>query len=316
MRASKRRYTGSLRVARDVNGIYRGRVEDNQDPLQIGRVKVRVPMIHGIIVQGGISTKSLPWATMVTRGGGYNYGSFIVPEIGEYVLVMFEDNDVNKPVYFGSIFGTQATINKEYGPDDDGEWKGVKGKNEVPIEAQRDIPSVKMLYKTRKGSKIYLDTKTESEQIVIEDENGQGIQIATYDNTVTIQSLGVSIVLQGDTVHIGGGDTGIEYNLSNGEILLNSDKSVITMMSDGTVVLDAKQVSIRAEDTKISTVDFTLVETEKKSEPEPEPEPEPEDEWSQEEDDAYEYKEDDDYVPWDTDPDDEEDEYYEDDEDE
>lgn len=140
-------FYGSLQAPTELGGIFRARVENNVDPLGIGRVQVRVPMIHRTVASGGTSTESLPWASYCSSiGGGYNYGSFIVPEIGEYVWVMFEDMDSNKPVYLGSVFGTDSTLEKRYGSDKTtGVWSGVVGANEVPLESQRESPTHKMI---------------------------------------------------------------------------------------------------------------------------------------------------------------------------
>lgn len=260
MKASDR-YSNSLRDVRNIDGLYRGRVEDNRDPLKLGRVRVRVPMIHGIKPPNGVSTKGLPWATMISRSAGYNFGSFIVPEVGEYVFIMFEDKNRDKPVYFGSSFGTKTTIAKQYGPDDGGKWKGVKGKNEVPIEAQRKIPSVKMVYKTRRGSKILFDTNPKSEKIVIQDEKGQGMVIDTTSGKVIIQSTGIGIIIDGDAIHLGNGSHGISYGISQGKLKLNNGHGEVNLNPDGSVTIDSDNVNISAQSTTISSVNTTIVET-------------------------------------------------------
>lgn len=79
-------------------GHYRGVVVDNQDPLQAGRVKIRVyPMFRNI------SDEVLPWAIFSDpfMGGSVNHGGTFIPEIGAHVYVFFEAGDWRYPVYFG-----------------------------------------------------------------------------------------------------------------------------------------------------------------------------------------------------------------------
>ncbi len=42
-------FYGSLQAPTELGGIFRARVENNVDPLGIGRVQVRVPMIRIVI---------------------------------------------------------------------------------------------------------------------------------------------------------------------------------------------------------------------------------------------------------------------------
>ena len=161
----------------DLVGIYRAVVEDNMDPYQIGRVKIRVPMLHGLPGEG-ISTKALPWAYVCFTSAGYEYGSFIVPEVGEYGFVMFEDGDSSKPIYLGSSYGRGPTQPKKYGSEDGiGTWTSEPFENEVPNDVEGEIPSGKLLYKSPKGSAIYIDDSNGGEDISIVDPLGQVIRM-------------------------------------------------------------------------------------------------------------------------------------------
>jgi hypothetical protein len=170
-------YNGSLGSSSDLKGIYRARVENNMDPLKIGRVQIRVPMIHGF-PSSGISSKNLPWAYPSMLSAGYGYGTFIVPEVGEYVFVIFEDSDSEKPVYIGSSFGSGSTKPKTYGSEDgQGTWQSTKGVNEVPVDARRSEPTRKIVYKSPKGASIEIDEINGAEQISVTDALGQMLKM-------------------------------------------------------------------------------------------------------------------------------------------
>lgn len=175
--ARMERYDGPLRDPSEVSGIYRARVEDNNDPLKLGRVRIRVPLLHGF-EGNGVSKRNLPWASYCAASGGYGYGSMIVPEVGEYVFVLFEDNSVSKPVYLGSVFGTGATSAKAYGSESNqGVWYGVPGDSEVPKDILDSYPNKKAVYKSPKGSSILVDDSNEKESISIIDPIGQVIKM-------------------------------------------------------------------------------------------------------------------------------------------
>ncbi len=80
-------------------GMYRAKVEDNSDPLQLGRIKARIyPMFADI---EDVST--IPWAVPampVWDGSGTGTGFFAVPDEDTYVFCFFEAGDVHQPVYF------------------------------------------------------------------------------------------------------------------------------------------------------------------------------------------------------------------------
>lgn len=84
-----------------------GQVVDNNDPKQIGRVKVR---IQGVFEDS--DANSLPWCYPMNPyglGGRFNSSGFSVPEVGSKLTIIFPyDNDVYFPFYIG-YFQTKIT---------------------------------------------------------------------------------------------------------------------------------------------------------------------------------------------------------------
>ena len=83
----------------ELNAMYIGLVEDTNDPRGLGRIKVRIPALHG--TNGSQSyympTKQIPWATPALLNGGTNdMGQYIIPVKGSQVMVSFELNSFNK----------------------------------------------------------------------------------------------------------------------------------------------------------------------------------------------------------------------------
>jgi hypothetical protein len=73
-----------------IDGFYRGRVVSNDDPLQLGRVKVKVyPWFEEV------KDEDCPWAEPAWQGG-----ILYVPPRNAWVWVFFEGGDVEKPVWF------------------------------------------------------------------------------------------------------------------------------------------------------------------------------------------------------------------------
>jgi len=79
-------------------GKYRGTVENNVDPMFLGRIQVSVPAVLG---QG-----SLSWAMPCVPYAGSGVGFFAIPPNGANVWVEFEGGDPDYPIWSGCFWGT------------------------------------------------------------------------------------------------------------------------------------------------------------------------------------------------------------------
>lgn len=78
-------------------GKYRGRVENNLDPLQQGRIQVNVPAVLG---EGRMS-----WAMPSAPYAGPGVGFFAIPPNGANVWVEFESGNPDYPIWSGCFWG-------------------------------------------------------------------------------------------------------------------------------------------------------------------------------------------------------------------
>jgi hypothetical protein len=103
----------SLEQASDLSSrnqiFYRGVVEDNQDPLKMGRVRVRIFGIHSEDPKVN-PVDNLPWAEcLVSPDFGLISGIGVssVPEQGCYVWVFFDAGEHDHPVVIGVTAGVR-----------------------------------------------------------------------------------------------------------------------------------------------------------------------------------------------------------------
>lgn len=159
------------------NAFYRGIVVDTHDPQKLGRVRVRIPALHGVPDSSAsyLYDEELPWATpAIFPGAANDMGMFIVPEKGTRVLVSFELNDELHPIYFGGI-PTKIGQEKQLGSE-----QGVFNGESVKVTTDDRISDIKngsekIIYKSLKGATILLDDKDGKEYIKIIDQAGQQI---------------------------------------------------------------------------------------------------------------------------------------------
>lgn len=169
----------------DYKAFYRGTVVDNDDPMKMGRVRVRVPQIYGAEVQKDdsiyVPSYSIPWASSaIMTGAGNNTGAYLIPNIGDTVLITFEGGDPNLPLYFGGLLTR----------DGKDKFIGTKDANNDMLYAvnsddfNTDITngSQRVIYKSLKGATIIIDDKDEDESIKIIDQLGQFISLENVSN--------------------------------------------------------------------------------------------------------------------------------------
>jgi uncharacterized protein involved in type VI secretion and phage assembly len=77
-------------------GVTTGRVINLMDLMQLGRVQVQLPFIDALDLS--------PWARIATPMTGVLCGVSFLPQIGDEVLVAFEQGDTNVPYIIGSLW--------------------------------------------------------------------------------------------------------------------------------------------------------------------------------------------------------------------
>jgi len=144
-------------------GVVIGLVTNNQDPDGQGRVKVKFPWLS--------DDQESNWARLAMPMAGKNRGLFLLPEVGDEVLVMFEQGDVNHPYVIGAVWNGSDTPPLPAS-------QAVNGSGEV----------VQRIFKTRAGHTVIFDDSDDSPGIQIIDKTGNNkIVIDSKDNKLTIE---------------------------------------------------------------------------------------------------------------------------------
>lgn len=94
------------------HGIYRGVIENNNDPESLGRCKIRVWGLHTEDITPdeleGIPTENLPWAEPclgLIEGSVSGAGCFSIPLQGSHVFLFFEGGNWESPRFFATVPG-------------------------------------------------------------------------------------------------------------------------------------------------------------------------------------------------------------------
>lgn len=87
-------------VKRKFYGVTVGRVINPLDPLTLGRVQVQLPQLDDIELS--------PWARVATPMAGIMHGHYFIPNIGDQVLVAFENGELSAPYILGSLWSAMS----------------------------------------------------------------------------------------------------------------------------------------------------------------------------------------------------------------
>jgi uncharacterized protein involved in type VI secretion and phage assembly len=171
-------------------GVVIAQVSDNRDPDRLGRVRVTFPWLSDDFVSD--------WARTVQLGAGSNRGAVIVPEVGDEVLVAFEQGSFQRPYVLGGLYngvdtpdaGTVTLVDSNAGTVD------------------------RRAFVSRTGHRLEMvESASGAQGIVLQTGDGKlALQLDQKGTKVTLHSDGtVSIEAQGDlTVKTGTGTLSLQ----------------------------------------------------------------------------------------------------------
>ena len=148
------------------------RVTDNNDPKGLGRVRVQ-------FIWQVAKKLQTPWIRVVQPHAGGGKGFYFIPEIGEEVLVDFEDQNAERPFVVGSHYN-----GKEYSPFHN---------------TNNDIKAIQ----TRSGHKLIF---TEDESILLSDKNGNTLRFDTQGKNIEISAPESISLCAGKDINLSAGN--------------------------------------------------------------------------------------------------------------
>jgi hypothetical protein len=172
----------ALRASK-IRGVQLAIVVDNKDGEGNPgyRVKVKFPWLN--------EQETSFWARIAVPMGGSGRGTYVLPEIDDQVLVVFEHGDINRPIVVGSL------------------WS----KTQEPVEVNQSGKNNTKLIKSRAGHRIIFDDKEGAEKIVIVDQTKKNkIILDSVNKIVKIESDGdieikakTNIILHSNALKVG-----------------------------------------------------------------------------------------------------------------
>jgi uncharacterized protein involved in type VI secretion and phage assembly len=211
-------------------GVVAGIVTNNKDPNELGRLKIKFPWFS--------DNNETDWVRMTTFMAGGLRGSFFLPEVGDEVLVAFENGNINRPYIIGALWNGQD-LPPETNSDGKNNIRKIKSRSGHELIFNDEENKENIEIHTKAGHKIFLDDTGDEEKIEILDKSGNNsILIDSPDNSITISaqkkidanSGDNSVVIDSEANSItAAGQKKVEINSGNNSIIIDSDNNSIAM---------------------------------------------------------------------------------------
>jgi uncharacterized protein involved in type VI secretion and phage assembly len=199
LEGSDARQTDSRRL-----GLVRGEVTENFDLTMQGRVQVKIPTIPDIE----------PWASVCAPFAGDGYGLWCMPQVGDIVLIAFENGDIDWPIVVGSVWDAS---------------------NKPPVDLPSDATDKRVL-KTPNGHELVLDDMTQ--EITLTHLAGHKLTMTSDEVSIELaQGVGKLTLSLPGTAEL------------TGEVSVDVKSKQATVKGDATLELSGATTTLKADST-------------------------------------------------------------------
>ena len=207
---------------------------NNDDEGKLGRIKVKFPWLS--------DNNETDWVRMTTFMAGEARGSFFLPEVGDEVLVAFENGNINRPYVIGALWNGKAKP-PETNSDGKNNIRKIRSRSghELIFNDEENKENVEI--HTKAGHKIFLDDSSDEEKLEILDKSG--------NNSIVIDSVENSIIMSGQKkIDINSGDNSILIDSDENSITTSSQKKIDINSGDNSILIDSDENSITTSSQK------------------------------------------------------------------
>ncbi|MFH8371595.1 VgrG-related protein [Streptomyces sp. NPDC018031] len=211
------RGTGTARCA----GLVNGTVTDTKDPEGLGRVKVRFPWLS--------DQYATDWAR-TAQANGLGDGESFIPEIGDEVLVGFDQGHLGRPYVLASLYNGKEKPGQR-GAAADG----------TPVDSTTGAVN-KRAFGSKTGKLEVLDAANGNQGVRLSTEGGKlKIDLDRKGTTIVVHSDGTVEIDAKDKVSVKAG-SGVTVDAGSGALELTGESVKVTARS--AVEIQGREVSV------------------------------------------------------------------------
>lgn len=222
-------------------GVVVGQIAQNYNQDMPGRVCVTIPTRDK-------EANELKWARVAMPSGGSKWGHYFLPEVGDQVLIAFEQGNIEKPYVIGCISKDNNQFLKK-AVDQDNQFKKIvtRNGNTIYFEDNKEGEGEKdkiHIITAKNGHKIELDN--EKNVILVSDKDGKNmIQMKTETGQTTIKAEKKLTIEVGTniTLILNGGNGTVQIKASKLDVDTSGN---IDMNASGSAKISAGNISIES----------------------------------------------------------------------
>ncbi|GIG22013.1 type IV secretion protein Rhs [Cellulomonas chitinilytica] len=237
--ASERSLFGAVTGAtvnghRGQQGVMQAIVTDIKDPENLGRVKIKLPMYSDTYQSG--------WARVVALGAGQTRGTYVLPEVGDEVLVAFENGETDRPYVLGGLYnGKDKPETGQYGnPDGKVQKRVFLSRTGMRLEYIETPSAEELVISTSSGAqKIRMVQKS---QALIEILSEGPLKVVAKQDVTVESKKNVAVTTSAGNVSVKGIDVSVEGTKS-----LTLKAPQVTVQGTATTDIKGAQVKVAAD---------------------------------------------------------------------
>jgi uncharacterized protein involved in type VI secretion and phage assembly len=186
-------------------GHYLAEVVAVQDPDRLTRVQVRLVNFDGIAQQDAPI-----WARVAVPFAGDNRGAFLLPDVGDEVLIAFVNGDPRLPVVVGGLWNGKQPAPETVGGDRIDRWSIVSKAGSRIAIVETSPATATISFETPGGVSGTLT-----------DSGGGEVEFSAAGSTITLNAQGVSVQtaarvkVQASQVEVSAGQVTVNAAISN-----------------------------------------------------------------------------------------------------
>ena len=200
-------------------GVLVGQVTQNYSSEMGGRICV---MIHTRDEESNI----IRWARVAMPYLGTEYGFYFLPEVGDEVLVIFEEGNIEKPFVIGCIPKAGDSFVKKS--------KDENNRNKRIITRNGNMISI-LDEKEGEGAQDSMELRTAGE------DKSHYIRLDNKKKTITLSDAEGKCLVEMKS------DKGVISVKAEKKLLINVGDDISVAMNDGKITINAKQLSLQTE---------------------------------------------------------------------
>lgn len=185
-------------------GAYCALVTDINDPDGQGRVRIQLPWSPDT---GNASYEA--WARIATLMAGNNRGTWLIPDIDDEVLVMFESGDPRRPYVIGGLWNGVDAPPETMDSAGENNLKTIKSRNGVTITLDDSNGQERLQMETPGGQRVTL--KDGPGSIEVEDSNGNSVKLETAGITVNASA---KVTINASLIELSAGTVTVNAGMS------------------------------------------------------------------------------------------------------